>query len=57
MPNLKRANLAADEWIQSALRLVLGNPQAQALNIELMDLVKEACDEARSRRIHTEKAL
>jgi hypothetical protein len=57
MPDLERVNRAADERIQSALRSVSGNSQAQMPNIELMDLVKEVCDEARSRRIYAERAL
>jgi len=57
MPDLERANRAADERVQTVLRSVLGNSQAQAPNTELIDLMKEARDEARAGRIQAENAL
>ena len=57
MPDLERANRAADERVQTVLRSVLGNSQAQAPNTELIDLIKEARDEARAGRIQAENAL
>ena len=57
MPDLERANRAADERVQTVLRSVLGNSQAQAPNTELIDLMKEARDEARAGRIQAENTL
>ena len=57
MPDLERANRAADERVQTVLRSVLSNSQAQAPNTELIDLIKEARDEARAGRIQAENAL
>ena len=57
MPDLKRANRAADERVQTVLQSVSGNSQAYASNTELIDLMKEARDEARTGRIYAENTL
>ena len=57
MPDLERANRAADERVQTVLQSVSGNSQAYASNTELIDLMKEARDEARTGRIYAENAL
>jgi hypothetical protein len=57
MPNLERANRAADEQVQTILQSVLGNSQAYASNTKLIDLIKKARDKARTGRIYAENAL
>jgi hypothetical protein len=57
MPNLKRANRAADERVQTVLRSVSGNSQALAPNTKLMDLLKEARDKARASQLQAKNAF